>query len=290
MSIKNISDFINQLEKISELPENELFFRGHESKNYEIKPSIYRDNKLISNEHIMFKECILRTPNEFLNEKSVLEKLVKMQHYGLPTRLLDITSNPLVALFFACKDSSKDGKVICFSIPNSYIKYYDSDTVSILSNISKRPPNFCIEKLQTDEFNDKEEIQYLLHDIREEKSYFRPIINSDDIGKVIAVKVKQSNSRIIKQSGAFLIFGIGCEKTEPAQIPEEWLIGGANAGESVNLTIDKGAKEEIIKQLDRLGINESTLFPELDNQASYLKNKYLKEETPLNTGMPIDAN
>lgn len=111
---------------------------------------------------------------------------------------LDITSNPLVALFFACKDSSKDGKVICFSIPNSYIKYYDSDTVSILSNISKRPPNFCIEKLQTDEFNDKEEIQYLLHDIREEKSYFRPIINSDDIGKVIAVKVKQSNSRIIK--------------------------------------------------------------------------------------------
>lgn len=68
------------------------------------------------------------------------------------------------------------------------------------------------------------------------------------------------------------------------------MIGGANAGESVNLTIDKGAKEEIIKQLDRLGINESTLFPELDNQASYLKNKYLKEETPLNTGMPIDAN
>ena len=175
-------------------------------------------------------------------------------------------------------------------MPNTYIKYYDSDTVSILSNISKRPDDFCIKNLQIDEFNKEEEIKNLLHDIREEKSYFRSIIDPKDIKKVVAVKVKQSNSRIIKQSGAFLIFGISCKKTEPAPIPEEWLIGGSNAGESVNLTIDGEAKKRILKQLDKLGINEATLFPELDNQARYLKNKYLKEETLLNTGIPIDAN
>lgn len=276
MSIKNISDFINELKKIPAPRKKELFFRGHSDIDYELKPGIYRNTNLISNEHILFKEFILRTPNDFLNEKSALEKLVKMQHYGLPTRLLDITSNPLVALYFACSSNTKkDGKVISFRIPNEYIKYYDSDTVSILSNISKRHKNFNIKNitnLNIDEFNSNENIQYLLHEIREEKSYFQPIINPKDLEKVVAVKVKQSNNRIIKQSGAFLIFGITGEKKKPAMVPTDWIVNSSK--EKIDFTIKKEDKKLILKELDTLGINEATLFPELDNQARYLKNKY----------------
>lgn len=276
MSIKNISDFINELKKIPAPRKTELFFRGHSDIDYELKPGIYRNTNLILNEHILFKEFILRTPTDFLNEKSALEKLVKMQHYGLPTRLLDITSNPLVALYFACcSNTKKDGKVISFRIPNSYIKYYDSDTVSILSNISKRPENFNIKNttnLEIAEFNSDENVQYLLHEIREEKSYFQPIINSEDLEKVVAVKVKQSNNRIIKQSGAFLIFGINIEKKNPATVPIDWIVNSSK--EKIDFTIRKDDKKLILKELDTLGINEATLFPELDNQARYLKSKY----------------
>lgn len=280
MSIKSISDFIAELKKIPGPHKTELFFRGHSDKAYELKPSIYRNQKLISNENILFKEFILRTPIDFLNEKSALERLVKMQHYGLPTRLLDITSNPLVALYFACSGKEKkDGKVLSFRIQNSNIKYYDSDTVSILANISKRPITFSIKnikELSIEKFNEEPEAQYLLHEIREEKAYFRPVINSKDIEKVVAVKVKQSNNRIIKQSGAFLIFGINEEKNNHASLPKNWIVDeDVNQNkEKIDFTVDKDMKKEILKELDTLGINESTLFPELDNQARYLKNRY----------------
>ena len=45
-----------------------------------------------------------------------------------------------------------------------------------------------------------------------------PIINYEDLKKVIAVRAKLNNPRIERQHGSFLIFGIGSKKTEQAEL------------------------------------------------------------------------
>lgn len=83
----------------------EVFFRGHEDESYEMTPSLLRKRSngswiYMPNEDKLCKELIIAHYDEFKDDQYCFDRLVRMQHYGLPTRLLDISINPLVALFF----------------------------------------------------------------------------------------------------------------------------------------------------------------------------------------------
>ena len=215
-SVRTLLGKLDELNEETYDDEDILFFyRGHSNSKYELKPSIYRNSHILK-EDKLFKDIITRCPADFAECKCTFEKLVKMQHYSLPTRLLDITSNPLVALFFACKnynpnDASEDGRLYRFEVNEKDVKYFDGDTVSVVSNISRRPKDFSIEKIKhmdKGEFNEQIQIQYLLHEIRSEKPHFLDLIEPIHLERVFCVKPKLDNPRIIRQEGAFFIFGI----------------------------------------------------------------------------------
>ena len=98
-----------------------LLFRGQSNKDYQLLPGIGRDRmfnvdiSILNEERNLIEMAKYKMPDIFKNDMTPVELLALLQHYGIPTRLLDITENALVALFFACEgDSEKDGEVILF--------------------------------------------------------------------------------------------------------------------------------------------------------------------------------
>jgi len=191
--------------------------------------------------------------------------------------------NALVALYFATNPDggkSSDGMVTAFAIPPEREKYFDSDSVSCLANLAnmtseeKDEISRLRESLKGDissaanvkKFNRHAVIERLHQFIRSEKSYFQPIIDPIDLFKPYYVHPKMSNRRILAQSGAFILYGIAAPKSMffPDKIEETRFI------------VPQAEKSHIRRSLENLGINESTLFPEIDKAATRIKNHYSK--------------
>ena len=281
ITIDSVGEYIEKCFSNPSLKKNDMqiFYRGvgEVFPNPHI-PSIYYNNGLIENEDIIFKEALSFFPDELLAQKTTVEKLIIMQHYRFPTRIMDISKNPLIALFFACfpdknPDSlKKDGKVYIFKVPKKEIKYCDSDAVSVIANLCKRPYDFSIRDiypLDRDKFNDEEVIQYLVHEIREEKPYFHLLVNKEHINSVVCLRPRMNNPRIVRQDGYFFLFGIEYEKKNCAKLNLDWIDGR-------EISIPNNAKQKILDELNILNINEAFVYPDYEHISNNVKNRYMK--------------
>jgi hypothetical protein len=267
-SVSSTEDFIRQVFATTKDDSVELFYRGHSRHTFKLKPRLFRYSYYKKNEDRLFRELLVLNSADFAGDASTLDRLVRMQHHSLPTRLLDITSNPLIALYFACNGTPKEsGEVIVFKIKRSEIKFYDSDTASCITNLAKLSAAQKKEidtSLSEKEFNESPPIGRLLHFIKEEKPYFFPIIIPEHLNRVLCVRTKFNNTRIASQVGASLLFGLD------ATLPES----GNREIAVERLGVSARNKRAILHHLDRLNINQGTVFPYIESSAKYLAAKY----------------
>jgi len=112
----------------------------------------YRDSRdLYESEYEMYKNVMRVFPGEFLYDTKIVDRLIRVQHYGIPARLIDVTYDPLVALFFAAggfetmmekgkkekKEKEEDGRVIFFGCEPESIVFSDDRKPCLLADLEQ---------------------------------------------------------------------------------------------------------------------------------------------------------
>lgn len=283
-SIKN--DFEDYLIKWEDQPNNHhfstLLFRGHGKGAYKLIPSLFRGH--LYREQAYIKEMIRNEPNSFIGF-SFFEKLAKMQHYRCPTRLLDVTSNPLIALYFACSEKSDEGDhadIFVFAQPSTNLHMPDDLPVKALSRLAilseEETESLYIEikkitetksriKFEQDENTYKNKVvEKIYQDIRREDIAVERALDPFMFLEPLFVGCSNVASRLKAQSGSFILAPLLPKGTEN---PMDDLLKKM----SLNITIPEKHKNDILKDLDRLCINEYTVYSDLESLSRSLTAK-----------------
>jgi len=257
---KSFKDFVAQIERLQGGAEKSLWFRGSDQAKYKLLPGFYRrflgkpDGKSDSS---LEKKIVTRFRQRSLPflerglEGGEWDILFLMQHYGIPTRLLDWTENPFIALYFAVMGAKSVGG-------RGSRRYRSNACVWALD-----PHKWNRQALSNQSFDGD-----ILAPGDEEIKAYNP--ERDFSGELPVCMYGNHNSRrIVAQRGVFTVFGVKHVAMEKLHVGKQF-----KKACLIKIEINKKFIASIRDSLLGYGITESTIFPDLVGLAQEIKREF----------------
>lgn len=277
IKVTSLGEYVTEVSKLNAAEEDSAWFRGHSSATYRLVPGVFRNivpymnqyfEKLRGTEHLTASGYSLTgiNPERMLADfkrkalpflgyvpKNDFEWLFLMQHHGVPTRLLDWTTNALVALYFAVT-----------SVPSH--DEPDLEDFSEAGELDERDKNsvavFAMNPKKVNQAIHGDNIAEVV-DVASDFDYWRPY--SDPINQQptkydttfpICISAPQISPRIRAQSGLFTIHGRDVNGLDYFTVIRPLL---------TKILIPYEHAREIRKELRQFGITESFIYPSLES-------------------------
>lgn len=238
-TVRNISALLKALKSDIHTSDGPVWFRGQPKKEYKLLPAYHRYKDPIS-EATLIKKFIQRATMLVGQQGGKqLDWLFIMQHHGVPTRLLDWSESPLVALFFACRESPKADGAVWALLPVELNKH-----AGVRHRETNHIPGVGDEAM---------------------KSYQPENYAGEDTTEMLplAALSPRNTARMQAQLGTFTIFHkkkVSIEKIGNTKHVWRYLIPAS-------------AKKAILAELKLLGMNEFQLFPELQSIGDLIRSE-----------------
>jgi hypothetical protein len=232
--ISNISELSFQAEALFNSTRTRWWFRGHQSLSYKLLPKVRRGYSREEERYLFYyfyPRASLRH-QKCPADDDLAGWLALMQHYGLPTRLLDWTWSPMVAAFFATQNARADSS-----------------------------QDACIWAIEPSFLNESQGLERLYPPLNADM--IRPFLDPARYGdatepeKVVAATPIEADLRMLLQQGAFTVHS-STQELSCLDGSDRWL---------QQILIPGECKLNIAKELAILGVRSADLFPDLDNLA-----------------------
>ena len=286
LEIDNFQGYLDTVR--NELPKGRIYFRGQEklaSADFSLKPSIGRYEHLrglsLYERDRLEREVLGVFANHLLTyvhhlPRNDWERLAIAQHHGLPTRFMDWTTNPLVALYFAARntetdDNDKPLNSAVYVLTSDPIRFSDltrpaEPTVQPVPDAATTKTIFDAATTLTpavsgydvfDTTKVKNEDESIVIDEGRSHSESVRIVSPFEITQNVIYDPPHVSPRIRSQDGVLL----ACH--QPLEPLDE--------NDYIEIVIKHEAHDDIRHRLDQYGVFDKQLFPDLDGIAKWLK-------------------